>query len=74
MRRAKFIFHSPLAPAQAMEALRTAVDEERWAFSLSGYAGDLPVIGKFREERFRLRKRIYYNNGFARQFYGELLP
>ena len=74
VRRAEFIFHSPLAPKQAIEALRAGADEEHWAFSFSGYEGDLPVVGKFREERFRLRKRIYYNNAFARQFYGELLP
>ena len=74
MGRPEFIFHSPLAPAEAMEALRSAVDEERWGFSLSGYRGDLPVLGKFSEEKFRLRKRIYYNNGFARLFYGRPIP
>ncbi len=57
-----------------MVALRSVVDEERWGFSFSGFQGDSPVLGKFQDTSFRLRKRIYYNNGFARKFYGQLTP
>ena len=74
MGRVAFVFHSPLAPEQVTGALRSAVDEERWGFSLSGYRGGLPVLAKFRGWRFRFRKRIYYNNGFVRMFYGQLTP
>ena len=49
-------------------------EEQRTLFSLSGYRGDRPVIGKVYADSFRLQKRIYYRNDFAGQFYGRFQP
>jgi hypothetical protein len=74
MLRAVIILHSPLSLSAALEALRNNVDEERWTpFSWSGYGGELPLLVRFRSDSIRIRKRIFYNNGFARQFYGRLI-
>jgi len=64
------VFHSALAPGTIAETLRRDVDQEQYTpFSLSGYKGSKPLLGDLREGSFRLRKRIYYSNGFARRFY-----
>jgi hypothetical protein len=73
MKRLTTIFHSPLSLDSTLEALRKSVDEERWTpFSWSGYRGESPLLGRIRPDSIRIRKRIFYNNGFARQFYGRL--
>ena len=54
--------------------LASGVDEERLAFSWSGYAGSRPIVGKFRDASFRLQKRRYYHNSFAPFFYGQFIP
>ena len=49
------------------------MDEERWTlFSISGYNGHRPVLGKFSERTFRLQKRRYWRNDFAPYFYGQI--
>ena len=48
--------------------------ERRTVFSLSGYKGSKPVIGRIEGNRFYLHKRRYWHNDFAPQFYGNLLP
>jgi len=53
--------------------LAAGVDAERFAFSWSGYAGTKPILGKLRDENFRLQKRRYYHNGFAPHFYGQFV-
>ena len=53
--------------------LAAGVDEERFAFSWSGYAGSKPILGKIRDGNFRLQKRRYYHNGFAPLFYGQFV-
>jgi hypothetical protein len=65
------VFHSSLAPVTAADALRRAIDEERWTiFSMSGYKGDRPVLGEVSENKFRLRRRRCWRNDFAPHFYG----
>ena len=57
------------------EVLRREADEEQWTlFSLSGFRGDHPLLVKFGEDQFRLGKRRYYHNDFARYFYARFKP
>jgi hypothetical protein len=70
MGRTVFVLHSALAPNAVAEALRRSIDEQRWTpFSLSGYKGNLPLLGEVRESTFKVQKRKYYRNDFAGQFY-----
>jgi hypothetical protein len=62
-----------MSPDAVVARLRGSVDEERWTlFSLSGYRGHRPIIGKFGERTFRLQKRRYWHNDFAPFFYGQI--
>ena len=54
--------------------LESTDPERRTLFSLSGYKGSKPVIGRIEGQQFRLHKRRYWHNDFAPQFYGNLLP
>ena len=55
--------------------LNESIDpERRTIFSLSGYKGSKPVMGRIDGYEFHLQKRRYWNNDFAQQFYGNLLP
>ena len=75
MPRKTFVFHSPLSPVEVAEALRQAVDvEQRALFSLSGFQGDRPLIGKVDFDSFRIQKRKFYRNDFARHFYAQFGP
>jgi hypothetical protein len=52
-----------------------SIDEKHFAiFSPSGYKGSKPVIGWLEGYKFLLQKRRYWNNAFAPQFHGNLLP
>jgi hypothetical protein len=48
--------------------------ESRTIFSLSGYKGSKPLIGRVKGDEFLLHKRRYYRNDFAPQLYGKLQP
>ena len=70
MARAVFVLHSALAPNAVADALRRSIDEQHWTlFSLSGYKGNLPLLGEVSENTFKVQKRKYYRNDFAGQFY-----
>jgi hypothetical protein len=70
MGRTVFVLHSALAPNAVADALRRSIDEQRWTpFSLSGYKGNLPLLGEVSENTFKVQKRKYYRNDFAGQFY-----
>jgi hypothetical protein len=70
MGRTVFVLHSSLAPNAVADALRRSIDEQRWTlFSLSGYKGNLPLLGEVGENTFKVQKRKYYRNDFAGQFY-----
>lgn len=65
------LLHSALDPTTAADALRRSIDEERRTiFSMSGYEGNLPVIGEVTESVFRLQKRRFWRNDFAPHFFG----
>jgi hypothetical protein len=69
------VLHSALAPDALVDRLRSSVDEERRTpFSLSGYKGSRPVLGKVGESTFRLQKRRCWRNDFAPHFYGQIQP
>jgi hypothetical protein len=56
-----------------MHRIEAGVDPERFSlWALSGYAGGKALLGKFSEDRFRLRVRRSYKNSFAPLFYGEI--
>jgi hypothetical protein len=70
MGRTVFVLHSALAPNAVADALRRSIDEQRWTpFSLSGYKGNLPLLGEVSENTFKVQKRKYYRNDFAGQIY-----
>lgn len=69
------VLHSTLTPPAVAAALLNSIDQERRTlFSLSGFAGDRPVLGEVSGNTFRLQKRRYWKNDFAPHFYGRLLP
>jgi hypothetical protein len=75
MGRIVVVLHSALAPNAVAEALRRTIDEQHWTpFSLSGYKGNLALVGEVGENTFKIKKRKYYRNDFAGQFYARLAP
>jgi hypothetical protein len=60
-------------PEACIRRLDDSIDPwHRTPLSFSGFEGSKPVIGWINGYEFRLRKRRYYNNGFAPEFYGNL--
>jgi hypothetical protein len=58
MRPTIYVLHSALAPSSVPEVLRLSIDEERRTlFSMSGYQGDRPVLGKVDGNTLTLQKR-----------------
>ena len=53
--------------------LTAAMDVEQLAFSLSGYTGSKPILGRLRDTTFRLQKRRSYGNSFAPFFFGHFV-
>jgi hypothetical protein len=50
------LIRSRCHPAELMRRIEEGVDRERFSlWSLSGYAGGKALLGKFSEDRFRLR-------------------
>lgn len=75
MSRKTLLFHSSLTSTVLIETLNRTIDRERWAlFSLSGFKGDRLLLGDIGQDTFRLQKRRYYKNDFARQFYARFTP
>lgn len=69
----QIVLLSCLPPNQVLERLRECVDEESFSlFSFSGYDGNNPVLGRFDDDSFRLRKRIYYRNSFEILFFARI--
>ena len=75
MSRKTLVFHSVLTPTILRDTLSRTIDQEQWTlFSLSNFRGERPLLGEIGEDTFRLRKRRYYRNDFARQFYARFTP
>jgi hypothetical protein len=66
--------HTSLSIDECRARLASAIDAEKWSFSLCGYLGSKPILGKIYGNEFRLQKRIFYKNGFRSFFYGRLVP
>jgi hypothetical protein len=66
------VLQSPMSPSAVADALRRSMDEERWAFSLSGHKGDQPILGEVTGDTFHMQKRRFYRNDFAPHFYGTI--
>jgi hypothetical protein len=65
--------HTEFDPEACIRRLDDSIDPwHRTPLSFSGFAGSKPVIGWINGYEFRLRKRRYYRNDFAPQFYGNL--
>ena len=43
-------------------------------FSLSGYKGKKPILGKIAGNQFRLHKRRYWHNSFGPALFGRVMP
>ena len=71
----QIVLHTGLDPTAVADLLRRSMDEEqRTLFSLSGYKGELPVLGMVAGDALRLQRRRYWRNDFAPQFYGQIVP
>jgi hypothetical protein len=67
------ILRTHIAIDECRARLASAVDPVRWGFSLSGYAGAKPILGKLRDTTFRLQMRPCYRNSFAPLFFGHFV-
>jgi|HubBroStandDraft_6_1064221.scaffolds.fasta_scaffold113318_2 hypothetical protein len=66
-------FHTDFDREACVRRLDDSIDPwHRTPLSFSGFEGSKPVLGWINGYEFRLRKRRYYNNGFAPEFYGNL--
>ena len=69
------VFHSILSPDRLRDVLQREADEEHWTiFSLSGFRGNHPLLLNMGVDTFRLRKRRYFEENFARYFYARFEP
>lgn len=57
-----------------MSRIENASDEDRFAFSLSGHAGDKPFLLQRKANRFRVEKRRFYNNSFHPFLFAHIEP
>ena len=75
MSRDNFVFHSALSPGAVVDTLRRTTDEERETlFFFTGRRGTRPLLSIIGTDAFKLRRRKYSSNDFARQFYARFSP
>jgi hypothetical protein len=66
MKKWDIILHSDYSPDSCMAKLSEQIDtDKRNLFSLSGYKGSKPVVGRIAGNEFRLHKRRYWHNSFG---------
>jgi hypothetical protein len=63
-----------LSPEEAMSRIIASSDEERFAFSLSGHAGDKPFLLRRDGNSFRVQKRRFYRNSFHPYLFARVEP
>jgi hypothetical protein len=63
-----------LSPEEAMSRIVEASDEERFAFSLSGYRGRKPFLLKRNANQFRVQRRRFYRNDFHPYLFASIEP
>lgn len=70
-----YVLHSALAPNAVADALGRSIDEKRWTlFSLSGYRGNRPLLGRVGGNTFTIQKRRYSRNDFAGHLFARFEP
>ncbi len=67
--------HSDYPPNLCLAKLAEQIDVDQFTlFSLSGYKGDKPILGRIAGNEFRLHKRRYWRNSFGPVLFGRVLP
>src|SRR5258708_21652461 len=67
------VLHSDYSPGQCLAKLAERIDIDRLTlFSLSGYRGEKPILGRIVGNEFRLHKRRYWHNSFGPVLYGRV--
>jgi hypothetical protein len=67
------VLHSDYSPGECLAKLAEQIDVDRLTlFSLSGYQGKKPILGRIVGNEFRLHKRRYWHNSFGPVLYGRL--
>jgi hypothetical protein len=67
--------HSDFPPKSCLAKLAEHIDMDQFTlFSLSGYKGDKPILGRVVGTEFRLHKRRYWHNSFGPVLFGRVLP
>jgi hypothetical protein len=64
--------HSDFPPESCLTRLTENIDLDRWAFSLSGYEGSKPIVGRIAGNEFRLHKRRYWHNRSGPVLFGRV--
>jgi hypothetical protein len=65
--------HSEYSPGECLAKLAEQIDVDRLTlFSLSGYQGKKPILGRIAGNEFRLHKRRYWHNSFGPVLYGRV--
>jgi hypothetical protein len=67
------ILHSDYSPDTCVAKLSEQIDsDKRSLFSLSGYKGSKPIVGRIGGNEFRLQKRRYWHNSFGPVLFGRV--
>jgi hypothetical protein len=72
---ARLVLYSYLAPDECARRLTQAIDAAHFSFfSLSGYRGRKPFLGRVSGQEFRVFQRLYGRNAFPPVLSGAFLP
>ncbi len=67
------VLHSDYSPEACAAKLAEQIDiDKRSLFSLSGYRGSRPVVGRIVGNEFRMHKRRYWHNSFGPVLFGRV--
>jgi hypothetical protein len=73
MNKWDIILHSDYSPDTCVAKLSEQIDsDKRSLFSLSGYKGSKPIVGRVGGNEFRLHKRRYWHNSFGPVLFGRV--
>jgi hypothetical protein len=73
MNKWDIILHSDYSPDTCVAKLSEQIDsDKRSLFSLSGYKGSKPIVGRIDGNEFRLHKRRYWHNNFGPVLFGRV--
>jgi len=73
-KRLDVVLHSDYPPEACFARLADEVDIDDWTvFSLSGYKGSGPILGRLAGNEFRLHKRRPYHNSFGPLLLGRVM-